>query len=201
MGRRVWYASLCVLIAVGLLWLTEGASDKRFWALMAGAFAFFGLAWWLVSTGVYADRMEATARYFEAFALLDPEQRNALAFNIPAFHLRATRGQVAEYFEDTTATAEHIRLFLLDSDDEHTSSQHGWNTAEKPRRAWEEIYDWLVRKKKVWPDSASGSHSYRWRGTAYQSMMLYYLSVSIPDLNAEPARAYVSETKLEREER
>lgn len=194
---KLLHASMTAFIAVALIALTNIAGGNVFNALAVGAAVFLLMTFIIVWMIAYSHRFDTIVRYIEAFIQLDPEQRAALAYNIPALRLVARRGRVVELFEDTQATSEHIRLFLVDSTPEVTSSQHAWNTAEKPRWAWEEIYDWLVRFGKVIPDSAAGSHSYRWRGTAYKSMMLYWIGSSVPDLNAvdgfDQARVFASE--------
>lgn len=194
---KLLHASMTAFIAVALISLTDLASGNAFGALKIGAAVFLimtGVIIWMIA---YGHRFDTIVRYIEAFIQLNPEQRAALAYNIPSLRLVARRGRVAELFEDTQATSEHIRLFLVDSTPEFTSSQHAWNTAEKPRWAWEEIYDWLVRHGKAIPDSAAGTHSYRWKGTAYKSMMLYWIGSSVPDLNVvdgfEPTRVYAQE--------
>ena len=180
---KLLHASLSAFVFIGLIALSEKADGNVFTALILGAAFFFGIACVIVWLLAYSHHYDTVVRYIQAFILLDPEQRSALAFHLPSLRLRASRGVVQQFFEDTRATGEHVRLFLVDSDPIHTSSKHSWNTAEKPRWAWDEIYDWLVRKEKVEPDSAAGSQSYKWRGTAYQSMMLYWLGSSVPDLN------------------
>ena len=182
---KLLHAYITTFISIGLLAISEKANGKVFAALVLGAAVFLGMTCVILWMMAYSDRYDTVVRYIESFIKLDPEQRSALAFHLPALRLRASRGQVGQFFEDTCATGEHIRLFLVDSDSGHTSSKHSWNTAEKPRWAWDEIYDWLVRTGKVEPNSAAGSQSYLWRGTAYQSMMLYWLSSSVPNLNAE----------------
>ena len=194
---KLLHASLASILSVCLIALSDRARGNVFTALIFGAIVFFGMTCVIVWMIAYSNHYDTVIRYIESFVKLDPEQRSALAFHLPSMRLRASRGQVQQLFEDTRATGEHVRLFLVDSDSLHTSSQRAWNTAEKPRWAWEEIYDWLVRHNKVNPDSAAGSHSYEWRGTAYQSMILYWLDSSVPDLNAvdgfEAPSVYASE--------
>lgn len=192
---RLIHASMCVFIAIGLLGFSTDAHGNIFTALLLGTGVFLFFAAVIVYLIWYGHRFDVAIRYIETFIKLDPEQRSSLGYAVPALRLRATRGQVGEYFEDTRATVEHVRLFLNESTRENTASQHAWNTAEKPRWAWFEIYDWLERHGKVWPGSASGSKSYKWRGSAFQSMMFYWLSASVPDLNTgEMSRAYASDT-------
>jgi hypothetical protein len=180
---RLLHASLTAFLSIGFIVLSNGRGGNVLAAFLFGSCVFLGMTCVIVWMIAYNNHYDTVVRYMLAFVQLDPEQRSALAFHLPHLRLRATRGYVQQFFEDTRATGEHVRLFLVDSTPKNTSSQHAWNTAEKPRWAWEEIYDWLVRYGKVMPDSASGSHSYEWRGTAYQSMMLYWLGSSMPDLD------------------
>jgi len=181
---KLLHASITTIMAVALLALSEIASGNAFTALIVGAVAFLWMTAVIVWMIAYSNHYDTVVRYIDSFIKLDTEQRSALAFHLPHLRLRASRGVVGQYFEDTRATVEHVRLFILDSDSIHTCSQRDWNTREKPRWAWEEIYEWLVQHGKVVKDSASGSHSYQWIGSAHQGMMFYYLDHSTPDLNA-----------------
>lgn len=176
-------------------------NERAFRTMIVIAILFLLLACvitWLLAQGYM---YEIAIRYIETFIKADPEQRSALAFNVPTLRIRVTRGKAYTAFEDTKASAEHLRLFLQDSTEQYTAAERNWNTAERPRWAWQEIYYWLERHGKVIADSASGSHSYQWVGSAYHAMLIYY-AMSIPNLNEEDAeletaRTYAAEVKKE----
>ena len=126
--------------------------------------------------------------YIEALVQMDPELRNALAFNVPSLRLTSKRGQVQTLFADTNATAHHIHLFLQDSTKTSdgtvtTAPKRDWKTAERPAWAWQEIYDWMLKKQYVSLYSV-GSDSYPYLGSAWQNLAVYFLSQPVPNLDA-----------------
>jgi len=194
---KLLHASLTTFIAIGLIAWSDGKEGNVFTALIIGAFVFIGMTVVIVQMIMYSNLWDTKGRYIESYIKMNPEQRSELGFRLPSLGLHVNRGQVELLFDDTYATAEHIRLFLVDSTPEHTASERDWNTEERPRWAWKAIYDWLVRNGKVYRDSASGSHSFKWIGNSYRSMMFYFLRSPVPDLNAVEGlgapRVYASE--------
>lgn len=181
---KITHAVFTILLSVLLFALSDGMKGNMYGALLFGSGAFFIMAAAIVWMMVMSHHYDMVIRYIEAYMKLDPVQRSELGFNVPSLRLTVKRGKVSELFEDTSATIEHMRLFLVDSTSTNTAAERNWNTAERPRWAWGEIYDWCVRKGKVRDDSAAGSHSYEWIGNAYQGLMWYWVGrVNVPNLD------------------
>lgn len=188
---HVVFISLLSLL-LGYFWaLTEGKVST---VLGCAALAFVILAVYIAGLVGESSHYWSVTRYLEALVKVEPDLRNALAFHVPSLRLIATRGKVQTLFEDTNVSADHFRLFLMDSGKTpgFTVPRRDWDTAERPRWAWDEIYEWLVRHDRVMPDSAAGSKSYQWRGTSYQNLLIYYLGTSIPKID-ENTRVFASE--------
>lgn len=180
---RLYHAILTMFLSILLFALSDNKTGNIYGALLFGSGAFFIMAASIVWMMVMSHHYYITIQYIEAYMKLDPVQRSELGFNVPFLRLVVSRGKPEQRFDDTRATVEHIRLFLTDSNSINTASQHSWNTAERPRWAWLEIYDNLVRRGKVRPDSSAGSHSYEWVGNAYHGLMFYWLTASVPNLD------------------
>lgn len=193
---RLVHATLTTFIAIALFSLSTIARGNVFVALVAGSCIFLTMTAVVINMVAYGHRYDTAISFIESYIRLDPGQREELGYHLPSLRLVARRGRAVQLFEDTRATAEHIRLFLVDSSREYVSAERDWNTAERPRWAWQEIYDWLVRNEKVYADSASGTHSYKWVGASYEAMMFYFVGSSVPDLNATgiPTAVYASES-------
>lgn len=157
-----------------------GKYDSK--AYLFGAIVFILMCGAILLTLLEGAHYFAVSRYIESLVKMDDDLRNALAFSVPSLRLIAHRGQVQTLFADTHATREHIHLFLIDSTKITTASRRNWNTAERPRWAWDAIYAYLLEHKMV-GGVASGPESYPWIGSAYQNLCVYFLSTSIPDLD------------------
>lgn len=189
---KLRYAIGLVFLSIVFAYVWAYTTERA--ALVSGLVA---CAFFLASAMVIVSQFEnwhywSVTRYLEALIKLDPDLRNALSLRVPALRLVATRGRVVTLFADTNVSAEHFRLFLTDSDRYHTVAERTWNTAERPRWAWLEIYEWLINHDYVIPDSASGSRSYQWVGTAHANLCVYFLSRPVPNLN-ENTRVFAEE--------
>jgi hypothetical protein len=172
-------ALICiVLMAIGAV------LDTKTWTRIAivfyiGALIFAVMTalvlWRLVVEGL-GQHLERQTHFAEVFHLLDDEGRRALAFQFPSMHYHMRRGIVRSYFEDTQVPIEMFRLFLQTSNDKYISPRRDWYTTEQPEWAWEEIKTWLEENDKILPDSAAGSHSWLWKGSAYQQLMAYWMA-------------------------
>jgi hypothetical protein len=185
LSHAIFTAVLSVLCAFA--WADNGNKG-----LIFGAIVFICMTGSIMLSLIESAHYFSVIGYIEALVKMDTDLRNALAFNVPALRLIAKRGTVLILFADTRATKKHIQLFLSDSTREYTASRRNWTTAERPRWAWDEIYDYLLRRKMVGAFSV-GPDSYPWIGSAYQNLCIYFLTESIQDLNAE-TREYAEDT-------
>lgn len=188
---KVIHIYLCLFIALASarMSFTDRAGES---AWVFGAIGFALLACFIALLVWFSSFYSYVARYVEALVKMDPDLRNALAFNVPTLRLIAKRGEIKELFEYTSATAEHLRLFLSDSTREHTASKRNWNTSERPRWAWQEIYQYL-RDKRMVGEYAVGPDSYPWVGSAYQNLCIYWLTQPVPNLNESDVRSYAAD--------
>jgi hypothetical protein len=122
------------------------------------------------------ERWSKMESFASTYAKLDEEARAALGFKFPELRYRMRRGQVGEYFEDTSATIEQFRLFLKTSNDKYISPERDWNSKEMPRGVWMDIKEWLEGEGYILEDSAAGSHSWLWKGNAYRHLMAYWMA-------------------------
>ncbi len=180
---RIHHAILTLFLSIALFALSDNRTGNIYGALLFGSGSFFIMAASIVWMMALSHHYYVTIQYIEAYIKLDPVQRSELGFNIPSLRFTVRRGKVSELFEDTRASIEHMRLFLVDSNSINTAAERNWNTAERPRWAWAEIYDWCVRNGKVRDDSAAGSHSYEWVGNSYNALMFYWLRSNVPNLD------------------
>lgn len=149
--------------------------------MLFGAVVFLVITAAIMSSLIEGSHYYSVTAYIEALVKMDSDLRNALAFSVPSLRLIAKRGQVQTLFAETRATKQHIHLFLQDSTRDYTASKRDWHTAERPRWAWQEIYDYLLSRRMV-GDISAGSESYPWVGSAYQSLAVYFLSQDVPNL-------------------
>lgn len=167
-----------LMILFAYLWGEYGADAFKFGAVMFGAITVS-----IMVALLEGSHYHSVTAYIEALVKMDSDLRNALAFNVPSLRLIAKRGQVQTLFADTKASAEHIRLFLADSNQATTASKRDWHTSQRPRWAWDEIYGYLLERGMIGAYS-TGNESYPWRGSAYQNLCVYFLAADVPDLNA-----------------
>jgi hypothetical protein len=180
---QLWHAITTALVSIG--WMALGAwldtkETARIAAVMyAGALIFAiltGAVMWMLIVQTLGQHLERQTRFADVFHRLDDEARRALAFQFPSMRYHMKRGFVRPYFEDTQVPIETFRLFLQLSNDKYIAPRRDWYTTEQPEWAWEEIFSWLHANDKIVPDSAAGSHSWLWRGSAYQQLMAYWMA-------------------------
>ena len=180
---RLSHAVFTAFTSIAFMFLYGKYDNKAF---LFGAIVFVLMCGAILLTLVEGAHYFAVSRYIEALVKMDDDLRNQLAFSVPSLRLIAHRGQVQTLFADTRATREHIHLFLHDSTNAHTASRRNWNTAERPRWAWDEIYAYLEDKGMV-GNFATGPESYPWMGSAYQNLCVYFLSSSIREMEDIPS--------------
>jgi hypothetical protein len=176
---RLTDAIVTALVCIGLMALGAKAPARLALALNIGALIFAGMTaavLWMLIVQTLGEHLEKQTRFAEVFNTLDEEARRALAFQFPSMRYHMKRGIVRPYFETTEVPMEMFRHFLQTSNDKYVSPRRDWYTANYPEWAWMEIMSWLEENDKVIPDSAAGSHSWLWKGTAYQQLMAYWMA-------------------------
>jgi hypothetical protein len=178
-------AVLCVIcLALGGKTAGRVASAFNFGALLFG-FLFFLVVVLMFLEGLNR-RVEVMTDFANAISKLDDEARAMMAFEFPSLRYRMKRGEVREYFEDTSVTIEMFKEFLRSSDSKHISPRRYWFRAERPEWAWLEIKGWLEDHELVVPDSAAGSHSWMWKGNAYDHLKAYWgVGLKLRDMSDE----------------
>lgn len=183
----IWHAILAALATIGFMLLATKARGNTFMVLLLAAFLFFVLGSIIIYLLIIQARIEALREatdYGMMLAKLDDNGRRALGIMFPAFSYQMHRGKLEQHFEKTNVPMDLFVLFLEDSGRDFIASERNWSTKDRPRWAWQEIYDWLWERDYIIPDSAAGSHSWRWNQGAYQLLCAYWLrGRSIPDLN------------------
>ena len=97
---------LSTIFGVALLWLSVPFDSGRM-ALTIGSVLFFITAIVFLWTHIMAandNHWNVLGDFAETYRKLDEESRAALGFQFPAMRYRMKRGEVGEYFEDTSAT-------------------------------------------------------------------------------------------------
>jgi hypothetical protein len=173
---------------VGILFTGLFAYDTR-WenAYLLGAITFL-----LMSAGTFAllfaeqnRSFYHTMAYFaEQLAHLNPDQWQALGIRFPHLRIR-WKGKPIQFFEDTQATMDDFERFMRDGNTRQISPERNWPSGPD-RRAWGEIKYWLEENGYIYEGSASGSHSWLWRGAMHANLWQRYITeneVDIPNLN------------------
>jgi len=178
-------AILCVvLLALGGKTKEPVSSAFNWGALMFG-FLFLVVVALMALEGLNR-RVSVMTDFANAISSLDDEARAMMAFEFPHMRYRMKRGEVREYFEDTNVPIALFKEFLRTSDRLYTSPRRDWSTTKKPEWAWLEIKGWLEDHKMVVPDSAAGSHSWMWRGSAYEHIKAYWgVGLKLRDMSDE----------------
>jgi hypothetical protein len=194
---KLIHAIITALICIGLMLLGAKLSSRLAAAMNIGALIFAIMTvvvLWMLIVQTLGEHLERQTRFAEVFNMLDEEARRALAFQFPSMRYHMKRGIVRPYFENTEVPIEMFRHLLQTSNDKYVSPRRDWYTAERPEWAWLEIMTWLEENDKIVPDSAAGSHSWLWKGTAYQQLMAYWMAGrKIANMN-EPMIQYNSES-------
>jgi hypothetical protein len=174
---RLQDAIITGLLCVGLLALGGKAQGRVALAFNLGAF-LFGFLFFVVVVLMALEglnrRVEVMTEFAQAISRLDDEARAMMAFEFPHMRYRMKRGEVRPYFEDTQVPIEMFKLFLRTSDSKYISPRRYWYTSEQPEWAWVEIKGWLEDHELILPDSAAGSHSWMWRGNAWDHLKAYW---------------------------
>ena len=174
---RLHHAIILAILCVVCLALGGKAQGRVLLALNVGA-GMFGVLFLVVIMLLIREsnirRIDAMSSFAAQIAQLDEEGRAMMGFEFPYLRYRMKRGEVGEYFEDTNVPMELFKEFLITSDQKFTSPRRDWCTREKPEWAWMEIKQYLEAKGLIVPDSAAGSHSWRWKGNAFSHLNAYW---------------------------
>lgn len=166
-------AMLCILCLV----ISGKASRSIASAFNYGA-VMFGVLFLIVILLLIREsnirRIDAMTSFAEKIVGLDDEGRAMMAFEFPYLRYHMKRGEVREYFEDTNVPMEMFKEFLRTSDQKYISPRRDWCTSKKPEWAWIEIKEDLEARGLIVSDSAAGSHSWKWRGHAYEHIKAYW---------------------------
>lgn len=189
---KLSHAIFNTLLSILFAYLWSLTSDRTAKVMLFASIAFLIITAAIMLSLIEGAHYYSVTAYIEALVKMDTDLRNALAFNVPALNLIVTRGQIQTTFAGTKATREHIHLFLQDSTEYHTASKRAWCTADRPRWAWEEIYNYLLKYKMV-GTYAVGNESYAWNGKAYMNMARYFLDQPVADLGSP--MVYASDTE------
>jgi len=177
-------AFLCVVF-IAISSFVPSTQPRLLSAFYIGAVIFAIMTAVIMWMLVVNTNVEAAIRQDEAataFGLMlahpnmTDEKLQMLAGRFPKLRYRMTRGEVRAFFESTKVPISKFKLFLETSNKDFISPERNWNTAEMPREIWLEIFHWLESNDKIIPDSAAGSHSWRWIGKSYQQMCAYWMS-------------------------
>lgn len=172
-------AIIAALISIGLAALGTKTGAALATVLNTGAILFFLMmlfTLWRLGVQTLGEHLDRQTNFADVFSRLDDEARIALSFQFPYMRYHMKRGIVRPYFADTQVPVEMFRLFLQTSNSTYISPQRDWYTKEMPEWAWREIVAWLEENDKIIPESAAGSHSLLWRGSAYQQLMAYWMA-------------------------
>ena len=187
-------AMITAVVCIVLIAMGYKAPARVLTALNIGALIFAiitAIILWVLILEAANRRVDVITEWMKQFSRLDEEARAAVAFQFPTVRYRMRRGHVREMFEDTNVTIEQFRLFLQTSNGKYISPERDWNSKEKPRDVWTEIKDWLEGMDYIISDSAAGSHSWLWKGNAYNHLMAYWMSGrNLKDLSASNVYAY-----------
>ena len=153
------------------------------WLIIAGCglilMAF--LIWILLFQEAANEKYRTITAFGNMLAKLDPDQWSALGIAFPHIRIKWT-GKPLKFFEDTDITLEDFECFMQDSDGRQISPERNWANGPD-RRKWQMIKDWLEAKEYIYSQSASGNHSWLWRGDMYRILWQHYIqSEGIPNL-------------------
>jgi hypothetical protein len=198
-ATRFIQAIVSLLLGMGCIAMTATTkTPETTWAFALGALGFFifaGVSVWTVALAAYDSHITTEENYADTFGKLDDEARAAMAFLFPKIRYVMKRGEVRGMFEDTNVPIELFREFLQTSNKQYVSPRREWYGKDRPEWAWIEIFKWLEERDYVFPDSAAGSHSWLWKGNAYDHLFAYWMSGRKPEnLNTEKGSGSTAET-------
>lgn len=168
---KLHHAIFTALIGIGFMLLSAKAQGRTLQALNIGAFGFAlltVLVMWMLIVQSINDQTREQTEWMIAYSKLDDEGRAEMANHFPTMRYRKRRGIVRPYWEDTNVPIGMFQTFLKTSNKQYISPERDWNSTDMPRKVWQEIKDNLEAEGKVEPDSAAGSHSWKWIGNSYQ---------------------------------
>jgi hypothetical protein len=204
LGQMIIVAALLVFVIAPIGFLDQRKYASMIFALYLVAFILVLIEFALLYMAIlnaYTDaavsKDYAQTKWMQEFSKLDDEGRQALAARFPEMRYRMARGVVRAYWEDTKVPIEMFKTFLATSTREYISPERDWNSTAKPRWAWLEIKTCLEDAERIIPDSAAGSHSWRWVGNSHQYLCAYWMAGrALIDLNeAEGAVSYAADTE------
>lgn len=148
-------------------------------------------ALWIFYVGTLQARSDynhSMVSMAEAISKLSPDQWQALGIAFP--HLRVRwHGKPIEYVDDTDIRLEAFERFMQDSNEYQVAPERTYGDGTLLRRQWFLWIAWLKTQKFLIDDSASGNHSYLWRGGAFQQCKKYLRMPMLVDLNEMEAEA------------
>ena len=176
---KLHHAMITILLCMLLIALGARAQGRVLFALNFGAFVFAIMTatiLYMMILKSWDEHWETLTDFAKVYSSLDEEARAALGFQFPEMRYRMKRGEVRGLFENTNVPIELFRLFLQTSNEKYISPRRDWYTREKPEWAWLEIEEWLEGQGYVAADSAAGSNSWLWIGSARQHLMAYWMA-------------------------
>lgn len=166
--------------AVCILLMLTGDKFKQYQQscnLGAGLFAVItALILLLLVMREYANTVDSITAFAVAFSKLDDEGRAAVGLQFPHMRYTMRAGRVRELFDNTQVPIATFRLFLQDSNERTIAPERNWYTTERPREAWQEIYNWLLKNKYILPDRVAANESWLWKGNSYRHLMAYWMA-------------------------
>jgi hypothetical protein len=180
---KLFHAVLLVLAAFGLFIAAANfLPDDQFAvaSIVSGIlvlFSFVVMAW--ISNQERIAFYDAITRFSDSIRNLEQDQWLALGIRFPSIRIKWD-GKPLKLLEDTDITIPELERFMKDSDPTQISPRRNWGNG-RDGRVWEKIKRWLYDNNYIRHDSASGNHSYLWRGQAYFQIMERYLQVKVID--------------------
>jgi hypothetical protein len=161
--------------------------DEAAWGWLGLALYGIGIlaTLWIVFAGVLDARSEfniSMVSMAKAISELSPDQWQALGIAFP--HLRVRwHGKPIEYIDDTDVRLDAFEIFMRDSNEYETAPQRNYGDDTLLRRQWHLWIAYLKANDHIIADSASGNHSYLWRGGAFQHLRKFLKMPVLVDLN------------------
>jgi hypothetical protein len=183
---KLSHAVLCTIAGIIFTGLLAQPSQWEY-AWLVGAIAFITIAA-LIFVLLFLEARRSfynTMAYLaERLAQLNPDQWQAMGIAFPHLRIR-WKGKPIQFFEDTQATLDDFERFMRDSNTRQISPERNWSSGPD-RRAWREIAEWLIANKYIYEQSASGNHSWLWRGNMHALLWQRYIEGTertVPNLN------------------
>lgn len=184
---KPWHMVIATLLGATSLALSGWIDGRAALAGLTAAVLLWLLAGAILLLIILQERREfydTVARFAAEIKDMDEDRWQALGIRFPQLRVR-WRGTPIVFFEDTAATFDDFERFMRDSDLREISPERNWSNGPE-RRRWKAIKDWLEAKQYIYPQSASGNHSWLWRGDMHQVLWQRYIAtydLGIVDLN------------------